>query len=373
MNTSAAIAAAVLLPLPAFGVGAEDTTHPTPPPEAKSPENGIAMDSSTQRAVKAGKDQELLPALRGIVISSSSLTALTLQRETGEGVRIDRFAAEESAVLHRIAHNELGKPVSLRSLKRLKSKLRKGLQSRGHMLMRISFPSQEITSGVIAICITPARAGKVAIKGKLAFGMGFTANSFRSRPGRLISQDSVLEDLDWINRNPLRRASISFADGRADDSLDLTLRVKANQAWRVYGGIDNQLSASLGDERLFIGYQHGDVFGLDHRFTGQYTSALAFERLQGISAAYQIPLPIRHLLAVSTGYTESESDVAGPLDQSGQFTRMALDYIVPLPRWHGISHEWRCDMEFRNNDYLFSNKNSQTVKFFQLGIEWSGR
>jgi hemolysin activation/secretion protein len=373
MKSTAALTAAVLLPMPAFGIGAEDTTRPTPPPEGRPPEKAVATDSSTRGAVKAGEDQELLPALRGLVISRSPDTALALQQQTREGVRIDGFSEKESAALEKIARAELGKPVSLRSLDRLTSALEAEFRSRGRMFLRISFPPQEITSGVIAIRITPARAGSISVKGKAAFGLDFARDGFRSRPDAEISTDTILEDLDWLNENPLRRASISYADGSADDALDLTLRLKAEKTWRVYAGIDNQLSESLGDERVFIGYQHGDVFQLDHRFTGQYTSALEFDRLQGISGAYEIPLPIRHLLAVSAGYTESESDVAGPLDQSGEFTRVALGYAVPLPRWNGISHEWRSGMEFRNNDYLFTNNTSQTVRFFQLGTGWKGR
>jgi hemolysin activation/secretion protein len=373
MKATAAVIAAVLLPAPAFGIGAEDTTRPTPPPEGRAPEKPVATDSSTRGAVKAGEDQELLPALKGMVISNSSRTALALQQKTREGIRVDGFPEKETAALENIARAELGKPVSLRSLDRLTSKFEAEFRSSGRLFLRISFPPQEITSGVIALRITPATAGTISVKGKPAFGMDFAVKGFRSRPDGEISTDTLLEDLDWLNENPLRRASISFADGTADDALDLTLRLTAEKAWRVYGGIDNQLSESLGDERIFIGYQHGDVFKLDHRFTGQYTSALEIDRLQGISSSYEIPLPIRHLLAVSAGYTESESDVAGPLDQSGEFTRVALGYIVPLRRWNGISQEWRSGMEFRNNDYLFTNNTSQTVRFFQLGTGWKGK
>lgn len=373
MKATAAITAAILLPMPAFGIGAEDTTRPTPPPEGRVPEKAVATDSSTRGAVVAGEDQELLPALRGIVISDSSEAALALLQKTHEGIRVDGFSDQETAALEKIARAELGKPVSLRSLDRLTSQLESEFRSRGRMFMRISFPPQEITSGVVAIRITPARSCTISVKGNPAFGLKFAVDGFRTRPDEVISTDTILEDLDWMNENPLRRASISYADGAADDALDLTLRLTAEKAWRVYAGIDNQLSESLGDERIHIGYQHGDVFNLDHRFTGQYTSAVEFDRLQGISSSYEIPLPIRHLMAVSAGYTESESDVVGPLDQSGQFTRVALGYIVPLPRWNGITHEWRSGMEFRNNDYLFTNDSSQTVRFFQLGSGWKGR
>jgi hemolysin activation/secretion protein len=188
-----------------------------------------------------------------------------------------------------------------------------------------------------------------------------------------LDEGKILDDIDWLNRNPLRRATIVHAPGEDDDTLDLTLRIRADKPWRAYGGLDNQLSESLGDERLYLGYQHGNVFGLDHRFTGQVTSALESEALLGASLIHQVPLTGRQLVEFAGGFTQSETGVAGPIDQSGEFTRAALDHRVQLPRWHGIAHEWRSGMEFRYNDYLFPNGTSATVRFFQLETGWEGR
>ena len=373
MKPTAAIAAAVLLPVPLFGLGAEDISRPTPPPETRAPERSVASDPDTRGAVKAGEDQELLATLKGIVIASSAESALKLQSQGAAGVQVDGFDDAESRAVKNIAAEALGKPVSLRSLDQLTTRLETEFRARGRMFMRISFPDQEITSGVIAIRICPARAGKVTLTGNPVFGMGFAADGFATRPGEMISGDRVLDDLDWLNKNPVRRASISFGDGEGDDELDLKLRLTAEKTWRFYGGIDNQLSEDLGDERVFLGFQHGDVFGLDHRATGQYTSGIEMSRLQGFSGIYEIPLPIRHLLQLSSGYTTSESDTLGPLDQSGEFTRVAMNYVVPLPRWNSIGQEWRAGMEFRNNDYLFPDNSSETVRFFQLETGWRGR
>jgi hemolysin activation/secretion protein len=79
------------------------------------------------------------------------------------------------------------------------------------------------------------------------------------------------------------------------------------------------------------------------------------------------------LIDVSLGYTESESDSAGPIDQSGQFSRAAVVYRVPLPRWKTISQEWRVGMDFRENAYLFTNNTRDTVRFLNLETGWKGR
>lgn len=360
-----------LLPIPLFGLSADEASRPTPPSE--SAERSVRAEPDTSDAVKAGQDDVLLPALRGLAIAANFQTALELQSKSADGVGIEGFSEEDSAAIRKICQTAIGKPVSLRSLDDLSQQLESVFRTAGSSFMQVTFPPQEITTGVIAILIQPAKAGNVLLASRPAFGANFAARAFRTQPGDLISSGTVVEDLEWMNTNPLRRASISYADGETPEVLDLTLRLTAKKTWRAYAGIDNQLSNDLGDERLFLGFQYGDLFKLDHRVTAQYTAALNPNDLQGVSGIDEVPLPWRHLAQVSLGYTESESNSDGPIDQSGEFSRLALGYRVPLPRWRSISQEWRLGLEFRNNDYTFSNSPSQTVKFFNLETGWKGR
>ena len=373
MKPKAAVASAIILfPLTLLGATVVDTNRPTPPSAEGSREKAVDTEVSSGGAVEAGEDQILLPALRGLVIASDSETATKQQRLAREGVEIIGFTEKESAAIRKIAGETLGKPVSLRSLGKLTSKLDAEFRAQGRTFLRISFPPQEITTGVVAIRICPARAGQVLLAGNMSFGKAFAASGFRTRAGEMIQTDKVLDDLDWLNENTLRRASISYADGANDDELDLTLRVRATKTWRVYAGIDDQLSQDLGNERIFVGFQHGDMFGLDHRFTGQYTSALEFDRLQGVSGVYEIPLPIRHILEMSAGYTHSRSDGVSQLDQSGDFSHVGLVYHIPLPRWKLIGQECRIGMEFSDSAYRFPDDSSQSVKSFQIETGWNG-
>ena len=374
MNPSTVfVSICALLPASVFGFGAEDASRPVQQSEPQATARPTRDHPAPEGAVVAGKDQILLPRLRGLAIANTSASALNLQQKSAGGVLLEGFSEMESEALRKIAGAAIGQPVSLRSLDKLNSELEVAFRSFGQPFVKVSFPEQEITSGVVAILICPARTGQVLIAGKPSFGLKFSADAFRTRPGTELSGDVVIEDLDWINQNPLRRASISYTDGTEPDALDLTLRLRAEKPWRVYGGIDNQLSDLLGDERLFFGFQYGDLFSLDHRLTAQYTSALDTKNLQGFSGIYEIPLPIRHLLQLSLGYTESESDSVGPIDQSGEFSRVGIGYRIPLPRWKSISQEWRLGMEFRNNDYLFSDDSTETVRFFQIETGWKGR
>jgi hemolysin activation/secretion protein len=359
--------------IPLFGYGADDASRPTPPPGSRPSERVVQDEVASAGAAMAEQDQILLPSLKGLAIAPTAEEALLLHRKFAAGVSLEGFSNQESAEIRRIAEAVIGKPVSLRSLNRLSRELEVAFRSLGRPFMQVSFPEQEITSGVIAIMICPAHAGRISMSGKPSFGRKFIINSFRTLPGEEVSADRIIEDMNWINENPLRRGTISYREGYSPETLDLTLRISSPKPWRAYAGIDSQLSEGLGNERMFFGYQYGDLFSMDHRITGQYTSAVDPSRLQGFSAIYEIPLPIRHLLGISLGYTESESDTAGPLDQSGKFSRAALSYRVPLPRWQEIVQEWRFGMEFSGNDYDLSNGTFQGVNMFQIASGWKGR
>ena len=362
-----------LLPLGLLAIGPEDLNRPTPPPEARLREKDIEKAKKSEEGVVDDENQVLVDSLKGIAIAADASTALKLQSRIEKGVVIEGFPEHETAAIHKIGESFIGKAVTLASLNDLLEKLERESRDHGHMLRRVSFPAQEITTGVVAIRMGPSDTSRVRISGNPSFGMKFATKEFRTRPGETVDEARILDDIEWLNENPLRRATISYSPGEGDDALDLTLRLKAPKPWRVYGGIDNQLSESLGDERLFLGFQQGNVFGLDHRFTGQVTSALQSESLLGASVIHEMPLVGRHLLEISGGFTTSETNVAGPLDQSGEFGRAALMHRMQLPRWQGIGHEWRSGMEFRNNDYLFPDESSQTVRFFQLETGWKGR
>ena len=276
----------------------------------------MPADRSTDGAVKATEDQVLLAKLSGLVIAADESTALKLQVLGQAGVWIDGFSDNESRALREAVSDFIGKAVSLRSLEAMGARIEASMKACGRPFMHVTFPDQEITSGLVAVRLGEAHAGQILLSGRPAFGLKFAVNAFRTQPGQALNEGTILDDLEWLNENPLRRASISYADGNTPDAIDLTLRLRSPKAWRGYAGIDNQLSDRLGDERLFAGFQHGDVFGLDHRLTAQITSALDVERLQGISGSYEMPLANRTLIQLSAGYSEVDSQTAGLIDLS---------------------------------------------------------
>ncbi len=328
----------------------------------EKPQDGTVSDES----------QILIPALRGCIIVKETARGLALQSRFAGGVKADGFSPEESASLESASAAFIGKPVSLALLDQLSDRIESALEKRGGNMVRASFPDQEITSGTVVILVKPAVVGNVTVHGKPAFGQDFIRENFRARAGDPLSKAAITEDINWLNENPLRRVRATFGAGSGEADIDLALHVQADKTWRVYSGVDNSLSDRLGDERWFLGYQHGDLFHLDHRLTAQYTAGFDFDALRGASLSYEIPLPGRHLLEFSTSISESASEQTGGtglVNQNGTFQRYAMKYRTPLPSWHGWIPEWHAGASFRDQLYDIPDSTS-SVHFFQLESGW---
>ncbi len=335
-------------------IGAEEALRPVahqePPPaevvrQKKAISEGEVLDDA----------QQLLTALRGLVLSPDATRALSMQSSASAGIHVEGFSTEEIAALQAALVSYLSQPVSLRSLDAMAARAEALLETTRGCMMRAAFPPQEITAGTVAMTIHPAKLGKITLRGSPAFGAPFIANSIRLRSGESIQRDRIAADLDWLNENPLRSVRAVFSPSGQDGRLDLGLQVDAERSWRVFSGIDNSLSDRLGDWRWYLGAQHGDLWRQDHRITLQATAGFDQQALHGGSLTYEMPLPWRHLLEYGISYSESRSarnSGTTLVDQSGQFQRHSLAYVVPLPHWHGWQASWRSGLTFRDQVYL---------------------
>jgi hemolysin activation/secretion protein len=341
------------LPVQLHAIGAEEALRPATSAEPVSSQ--VVRQGKSREGEVQDESQELLPALLGCIVCAKAEYGLALQAQNAVGIQVAELEPAEAATITALLQPFLSKPVTLRSLDDMAERVEAQLERTRGTMMRAAFPPQEITGGIVVLVIHPAVLGQVTLRGKPAFGAEFIAKAIHTEPGVNIDRDRISADLDWLNENPLRTARAVFSPSSKDGVLDLAIQVDAAKPWRVYSGFDNSLSDRLGDWRWYLGAQHGDLWHLDHRLTAQITAGFDAEALRGGSLTYEVPLPWRHLLEFGANYSESQSarnSGTTLVDQSGQFQRYSLAYIVPLPQWHGWEFKWRSGLSFRDQVYL---------------------
>src|SRR5260221_14533544 len=97
-----------------------------------------------------------------------------------------------------------------------------------------------------------------------------------------------------MNRNHFRRTNVLFSPGMCENTSDIPLITKDRFAWRFYTGGDNTGNNFTGNARWFGGFNWGNVFGMDHTFTYQYTTSSDFHQFQAHTLNYLIPIPPWH-------------------------------------------------------------------------------
>ena len=147
----------------------------------------------------------------------------------------------------------------------------------------------------------------------------------------MINQQSLLNDLDFINRNPLRRANVIYAPGEREGTTDVILNVDDRRPYRLYAGAENTGVPTTDRQRWFTGFNWGNAFGLDHILAYQYTASYDVDKFQAHTAQYIAPLPWHHVLDVFGGASWVHPDLEEPSMDSRGFSGQASGrYIIPF-------------------------------------------
>jgi hemolysin activation/secretion protein len=124
---------------------------------------------------------------------------------------------------------------------------------------------------------------------------------------------------------------------------------------RVAAVYDNTGSPLLGENHYTAALQFGNVWGLDHQASYQFTTTDHSHVFQSHSADYRVPLPWHHYLQATAAYGIQRPSFAGGLfDLKGDSWVADLRYIAPLERGRW-SYELSAGLDFKrtNNNLEF--------------------
>lgn len=273
----------------------------------------------------------------------------------------------------------IGKPLTEASLDRLTDVILRHYDDHDRPMNDIWVPPQTGDGGRLVLEITEGRIGQVALERTTRFNHRVIERGFRLQEGALLTGTVLQADLDWLSRNPFRQAELFVAPGEGV-TADVLVRIQETRPWRIYSGYDNGGSESIGRDRWFAGFNHGNAFGLDHVVGYQFTMGESLDALHGHALTWEIPLHSRQrYLRLSGAWAEVaavESLVGLPLNTEGSSWQAGILYGRLLPRLGSWRQEIRGGIEFKRADnFVFFGETSfpQTeVDIVQLRGEWQG-
>jgi hemolysin activation/secretion protein len=204
-------------------------------------------------AVAASQDATPLGAnVRAIVLLADGDQSF-VNSQVSDGVHLSRISQLDRARTRKLLGRFIGRPLSRKLIAEIEVEVARQSRAVHRPFVSLSTPEQEITGGVIQIRVTEFRTGKIEVQGVAGNRAASIRKRIRLNSGETVDSAVLSEDLDWLNRNPFRQASALFAPASAQGETDLTIAIKPQRPFRVYGGWSNTGSQSTGLDRFFVG------------------------------------------------------------------------------------------------------------------------
>lgn len=174
-----------------------------------------------------------------------------------------------------------------RALEALETLYRKA----GYGALQVYLPEQEMNQGTIVFKVVEPKLGKVRIEGNQYYGEGNIRRALPAlREGDVPNTGSVTDSLRLANESPARRLTVTLQAGDTPQTVDASVKVVDERPWRVFAQADNTGSKETGEARLSLGYQHSNLFDLDHVLTTQFTTSPSeADKVKIFGIGYRVP------------------------------------------------------------------------------------
>jgi hemolysin activation/secretion protein len=344
---------------------------PKPPPQFDRPAT-LPSPEGTPLA----DDTPVLSRLDGIVLLSEAdqvkpngWPRATTVKSVGNGLISSPKLASRLASF-------LGKPATFGTLHEISAEVVRFYRDNNRPVVDAQLPEQNVTNGVVQILVVEGHVGRILAEDQRWFSESLLLGGIRSGAGDNIEANRLLDDLNWINRNPFRRSELLFRKGESGGETDLIIKTTDRFPFRPYFTYDNWNTDLTGNHRLQAGFTWGNAFGLDQIFSYQYSVAPDPETFTAHAASWTIPLPWRNVLELYGSYARSQPTDAD-VDFDAKSLQLGALYTIPLPSLQGIKHDISFGAEFKqsNNNLLFGGTNifESDSEIFQFRLSYLAR
>jgi len=236
----------------------------------------------------------------------------------GLEVRSNRLPLLKRASFRRVIQPHLGQPISIQNLNVMIRDIIIYYRKNNRPVVDVSIPQQEISNGVIQLVVTEGRVGRIRVEGPCYFDAQVLADQIFLCPGQPVFESMVMEDLEWLARDPFRDVTVELRPGDARGQTDVVFNVDDRLPFKLYSGYEDTGNIVTGRERTFYGFNWFDAFGTDDNFNYQYMTDSRFSRLHAHSFFYSHDFFNRDNLTVFGSYAEYSTRFPGPLVQANE-------------------------------------------------------
>jgi len=269
----------------------------------------------------------------------------------------------------RVALSERLAPYASRSLtvgdlQNLEETIAEFYKQHSRPVVSVVIPPQDLASGVLQVAIIEAVVEDITLTGNKWTASNWIQKSSGIKLQQPLNSYKMQRGVAWLNRSPFRRTDVVLSKGERTGTTKAELVTQERFPLKVYGGGDNTGTSFLKHTRWFAGANAGNLWGVDHLASVQWTTAINHKTFLGLTGQYTAPLPWYHQLLFYGGYAWFKGDLPVPeMAQTGKNWQISGRYQIPIPPIFGnflqeVSFGY--DHKRTNNDLLFGGFSFQT-------------
>lgn len=255
-----------------------------------------------------------------------------------------------------------GKSKDFADVQRALESIERLYATKGYNAVQVILPEQEVERGEVRFRIIEAKIGAMVIEGNKFFD---EANIRASLPalaaGGSPNIHRIADNLRVANESPAKQTTVLLRSGAEEGLVDAVVRVSDEAPMKYSMTLDNSGTAQTGAFRVGFGFQHANLFNLDHVLSMQYVTApndaehvnrLSLEPSKNViivGGSYHIPVyRWGDSIDITAGYSNVSSGLVQNLFYvSGAGTILGIKYNYSLPRWGDLEHRLGFGLDWR--------------------------
>jgi hemolysin activation/secretion protein len=329
-------------------------------------------------------DTQLVGELKGIWFTAEQKEILVEGRREPAGITVSGLPLLDPPEARQRFQPYLGGPVTLLRLNEIVKEIVAIYRENDLPVIDVLIPEQDVTTGYVQILVLEGRVGSLRAEGNRWFSDRRILAPIRLSKGGSIRSNPLVDDLNYLNRNPFREVEVLFTPGEEAGLTDVVLKTRDRFPVRFYTGYEDTGNDITAEERVFAGFNWGNAFGLDHTLNYQFTTSPDLVSLRSHALSYDIPVLREHRFSVFTSFAEADAGITSAgipgLATEGTSFQSGFRYRHQLPgSGSAFRHFATTGIDYRrvNND-LFSGAltlNAELNEIFQTlvgyGLEWN--
>jgi len=244
----------------------------------------------------------LFAQIEGIYITGNSQKVLPEGRPNVKGIQFEDIQIPGGEQKLKSALEPfLGQTLSTANAIAVKKTIMTYYVSQNKTTVAVSFPEQKTAGGVMQVLVL-TRVVKPIYKGQSWYSNEQLNRYLGINPGHEIAEDTLNNNMSWINRNPFHYSQAKFVPTDEPNVVDLEITTKTRSPIRFFGRADDTGSASTGYGRFAAGFAWGNAFWIGDLLSFEYDCSNEFKRYQSYIANYTSFLSWKHILTLMGTY-----------------------------------------------------------------------